>query len=103
MLVLQLLFLANNPLSGWLDRKEERQADAEALRLTNDPVAYCSLMIRLNRLNQVDPDPPAWAIWYFKHHPTTAERLQTGALWAKQHGIRLDPEALPLPSPKTPG
>jgi len=103
MLVLQLLFLANNPLSGWLDRREERQADQEALRLTNDPVAYCSLMIRLNRLNQVDPRPPPWAVWYFKHHPTTAERLQTGARWAKQHAIRLDPAALPLPAPRPPG
>ncbi len=96
-LVLQLLFMANGPLSAYLDRQEERAADRQALRLTEDPVAFCSLMIRLNRLNQTDPDPPAWVKLYFHHHPPTVERLDFGFSWAKQNGINLGPGALPLP------
>ncbi|MBW1808099.1 MAG: M48 family metalloprotease [Deltaproteobacteria bacterium] len=102
-LVLQLLFMANGPLSAYLDRIEERAADREALRLTEDPVAFCSLMIRLNRLNQSDPDPPGWVKWYFHHHPSTADRLDFGFSWAEQNGISLGPGALPLPVEQKPG
>jgi hypothetical protein len=60
-------------------------------------------MIRLNRINQADPDPPAWVIWYFMRHPSTAERLRMGEEYAKEHGIRIGPDALPLPGPEPQG
>jgi len=96
LLVMQLIFMANNPLSAYLDRQEEIQADQEALDLTRDPAAYCSLMIRLNRQNQTDPDPPALTRWYFRHHPTTRERIQLGFDFAKAENIPLDQSELPL-------
>jgi STE24 endopeptidase len=95
-LAAQLLFWANGPLSAYLDRREEIKADREALRLTEDPTAYCSLIVRLTRLNQQDPDPPAWARWYFHHHPTPKERLELGFEWAKRKGMDIEKSSIPL-------
>lgn len=102
LLAAQLLFMANAPLSAHLDRQEEMQADREALRLTADPTAYCSLIVRLTRLNQQDPHPPAWARWYFRHHPTAKERLDFGFNWAEKKGTPIDRRSIPLPIPEGP-
>jgi STE24 endopeptidase len=99
LLAAQLLFMANNPLSAYLDRQEEIKADQEALQLTEDPTAYCSLIVRLTRLNQQDPDPPTWARWYFRHHPTAKERLELGFNWAKKKGTWIDKHEIPLRVP----
>jgi STE24 endopeptidase len=104
-LVLLLLWLVNQtsePFNAWLDRQEEATADQEALQLTHDPVAYCSLMIRLARLNRTDVDPPAWSVWLFSHHPSVAERLRYGFSWAGEHRLAIGTEALPLPAPAVP-
>jgi len=96
LLAAQLLFLANNPLSAYLDRREEIKADQQALSLTEDPTAYCSLIVRLTRLNQEDPAPPPWARWYFRHHPTTKERLEMGLEWARKKDIYIEKTSIPL-------
>lgn len=99
LLAAQLLFMLNNPLSAHLDRQEEMKADQEALKLTEDPTAYCSLIVRLTRLNQQDPDPPTWARWYFRHHPTAKERLELGFDWAKKKDSPTNKHAIPLKIP----
>ena len=99
MLSLLVLFLVNQPISAWLDRAEERQADQRALELTRDPAAFCSLMVRLARVNQADPDPPGWRTWFWSHHPSVAERIRNGTAWAEANGIKLGPGAVPLPGP----
>ena len=99
LLALEILFLVNAPVSASLDRREENSADGHALRLTRDPAAFCSLFIRLNRLNQADPRPPGWVQFLFGHHPTTMERISRGFEWAKDHGMQLSAGALPLPPP----
>jgi STE24 endopeptidase len=99
LLVFQIVFLVNEPLSAWLDRKEERVADSEALRLTRDPAAFCSLFIRLARKNKYHPDPPAWDQLLFGHHPTVMQRINFGFEWAKKNGLHLGKNALPLPAP----
>ena len=102
LLAAQLLFMLNNPLSAYLDRREEIKADRAALELTEDPTAYCSLIVRLTRLNQQDPDPPAWARWYFRHHPTTKERLNLGFDWARKKGTSINKYEIPLRVPGGP-
>jgi len=99
LLVLQLIFLVNEPLSAWLNRREEHIADTEALRLTRDPTAFCSLFIRLARKNHYHPDPPAWDQFLFGHHPTVMQRIDFGFTWANQNGLHLGKDALPLPAP----
>ncbi len=102
LLILSILLLANQPLSAWLDRAEEIEADRAALDLTGDPVAYCSLMVRLARINQADMDPPAWRQWFWSHHPSVLQRFRFGQAWADNHDIPIGPGAIPLPSPAEP-
>ncbi|HOX43956.1 MAG TPA: M48 family metalloprotease [Myxococcota bacterium] len=99
LLILQLLFLANQPLSAWLDRREEAAADDQALQLTRDPEAFASLMVRLARTNQADIAPPALVHWFWHHHPTLAERIRAAAAWATAAGADFSPERVPLPGP----
>jgi len=102
LLAAQILFMLNNPLSAYLDRQEEIKADQQGLALTEDPTAYCSLIVRLTRLNQQDPDPPTWARWYFRHHPTAKERLEMGFDWAKKKGTGINKYEIPLRAPDDP-
>jgi STE24 endopeptidase len=53
----------------------ERQADAYALRLTDNPAAFISAMEKLHRLNLTDPDPPAIVKYLLYSHPTAVERI----------------------------
>jgi len=99
LLVAELLFLLHQPLAVWRTRAEEVRADAVALRLTRDPVAFCSLFLRLARHNQADPDPPALSRFLFGSHPAVMERIRTGFAWAAAHGIGMDRQALPLALP----
>ncbi len=66
-----VLGVAGNQLS----RDVEAEADAFALRLTDDPGALIDLQRRLADRNLSDPDPPGWARFAFGTHPTTLERL----------------------------
>jgi len=99
LLLLQLLFLANQPLSAWLDRREEVAADRASMEITRDPEALASLMVRLARTNQADIDPPALSHWFWHHHPSLAERIRAAAAWAAAQGAPFDPDAIPLPAP----
>jgi STE24 endopeptidase len=99
LLVLQLLFLLNQPVAAWLDRAEERVADQEALRLTRDPEAFASLMVRLARTNQADIDPPPVVHWFWHHHPSLTERIRAAEAWARAEGVAFEPDAVPLPPP----
>ncbi len=58
-----------------LSRAVEAEADAFALRLTDDPGALIDLQTRLAERNLSDPDPPAWSQFLFGSHPTTLERI----------------------------
>lgn len=66
-----VLGIAGNQLS----RSVEAEADAFALRLTDDPRALTDLQTELAARNISDPDPPGWARLFFGTHPTTLERL----------------------------
>ncbi len=95
-LMLLILFSANSPLSAWLDRQEEHEADMAGLELTRDPVAFCSLMVRLARTNQADVDPPEWRHWFWEHHPTVKQRIEYAMKWGKEHHVPVGPGAVPL-------
>ena len=99
-LALLLLLSANTPLSAWLDRQEEHEADMVGLELTQDPVAFCSLMVRLARINQADVDPPEWRHWFWDHHPSVKQRIRYAMDWGKEHHVPVGPGSVPLPSPK---
>ncbi|MBN2496730.1 MAG: M48 family metalloprotease [Deltaproteobacteria bacterium] len=102
LLVFHLLAIANGPLSKYLSRQEEFEADTAGLELTRDPVAYISLMVRLARENKGDIDPPGWVRFYFMSHPSIVDRIRFGLAWAARHGMDIGPGAIPLPAPAEP-
>jgi STE24 endopeptidase len=67
-----------------LSRAVEAEADAFALRLTDDPEALVDLQKRLAETNLSDPEPPGWSQFLFGTHPTTLERI--GAAEAYSEG-----------------
>ncbi len=81
--VLPLLVLAFDltttvitPISAGLSRERESAADRFALQLTRDPVSLTSLLVKLGRINKVDPDPPRWYVLSGVSHPTILERVE---------------------------
>jgi len=58
-----------------LSRAVEAEADAFALRITDDPAALIDLQRRLAETNLADPEPPGWSQFLFGTHPTTLERI----------------------------
>ena len=66
-----------------LSRAVEAEADAFALRLTDDPEALVDLQTRLAETNLSDPDPPAWSQFLFGSHPTTLERIGAAEAYAE--------------------
>ncbi len=57
-------------------RYREYAADSYALRLTENPSAFKSALVKLTTLNFVDPEPPEWLEFWFHNHPSVAKRLR---------------------------
>lgn len=76
-LLLYLLFLAANPISGAFSRQREREADQYAIRLTGDREAFRSMLVKATRLNKMDPEPPLWVVLMGQSHPPMGERIAT--------------------------
>lgn len=63
------------PFSAALTRQRELDADRFAQTLTKDPASLTSLLVKLGRINKVDPDPPRWYVLSGVTHPTILERV----------------------------
>ena len=58
------------PLSSWLSRRHEWQADAFATELSGHPDALASALIKLSTENLSNFHPhPLYAAWYYSHPP----------------------------------
>jgi len=90
-LILATLPLIVAPVTNAVSRHFERQADADALRLTDDPDAYRSAFRKLTGMNLVDPDPPRWEVILFDDHPPMAERIAAADAYARQTTCRDEP------------
>jgi STE24 endopeptidase len=78
-LALAVVALLPAPLLLALSRWFERQSDRYALRRTGLPRAFRSALIKVARLNKLDPDPPAHVVWLFDSHPPIRQRLALAA------------------------
>lgn len=74
------LFLIVWPLRYALMRKQERDADAYALRLTGKPEAFISGIGR----EAGGGEPPRWVYYYRYRHPATSERIAAAAAFARR-------------------
>ncbi|MEU4334068.1 M48 family metallopeptidase [Micromonospora lupini] len=76
--------LVATPVQALLSRRVEARADAHALALTGDPVAFESMQRRLGSVNLGDPDPPRWEYLYSASHPSTVERMAAARAYARE-------------------
>jgi STE24 endopeptidase len=84
--------VALSPASNAIMRRFERQSDAAALRLTDDPAAYRTAFERLAEMNLADPDPPRWIEVLFHDHPAISKRLAMAEAYEAQRDERAKDE-----------
>ena len=84
LLALSLVGFAGQVASNSLSRSVERNADAYALDLTEDPAAFIAVEQRLAVDNVSEPDPPRWVQILFGTHPTTKDRIGAGLTWSRE-------------------
>ncbi|MHC4795546.1 MAG: M48 family metalloprotease, partial [Planctomycetota bacterium] len=75
MLIMTVFPLLTGPITNAIARHFERQADADAITLTDDPNAFRSTFQLLTKMNLVDPSPPLWEVIMFDDHPPMSKRI----------------------------
>lgn len=63
------------PLQAWLARRQELEADAEAVRLTGSPEALGAALLDLAEERLANPCPHPWFVAWRLSHPPVLERL----------------------------
>ena len=77
--------LASAPLSTWVSRAYEREAEWRGLAISRDPDAAIGLQQGLVKRSLGVPDPPEAVQVWFGTHPTALERIGM-ALRAREEG-----------------
>ncbi len=94
LLAINVLSVLGQPIGNAISRHFERQADHYALEQTGAPEAFIRTMDSLARLNQTDPEPPRWEVWWLHSHPPVSERIEMARRWAPKTASGTAP---PLP------
>jgi STE24 endopeptidase len=86
-LVVAVLFqFATAPLSNWISRRMEAEADWKALEVTRDRYALEGVMRAFAETSLSDPDPPGWAQLMTGTHPALEDRVAMARAWAQREG-----------------
>lgn len=80
-------------VSAWVSRRNEREADLEALELLGDPTSFVAMWPAFVELNKADLEPGWWERLNASH-PGVAERMQFGLDWAAMNGVRAERPAV---------
>jgi STE24 endopeptidase len=75
-LTFDLATMMVTPVSAAFSRGRELAADQFALKVTGDGSSLVSLLVKLGRINKVDPDPPRWYVLSGVSHPTIFQRVE---------------------------
>jgi STE24 endopeptidase len=75
------LALLLKPFINAQSRRQERRADAYALRMTKNPSAFISAMRRLGQQNLAEENPSRLVQTFFYTHPPIKERLRAAQEW----------------------
>lgn len=74
-LTFDLTAMVVTPLSAAITRERESAADLYALTMTGDGAALSSLLLKVGKINKIDPAPPRWYVLSGVSHPTVLERV----------------------------
>ncbi len=74
-------------LQAWISRAHERQADIDALEITDDRDAFVETHRGLSTRNLIDLAPSWWS-YVRASHPPPAERLRLAEVWAEAEKSR---------------
>lgn len=81
--------LAVLPVTSWVSRRMEAEADWKALQATRDPDAARDLFRGFAVDSLGDPDPPAWASVLLGSHPTLEQRVAMAEAWRARQDERV--------------
>lgn len=76
-------------VSAWWSRRNEREADLEALELLGDPTSFVGMWPALVARNKADLEPSWWERLNASH-PGPAERMQFGLDWAAMNDVPVE-------------
>ena len=74
------------PVTQWLSRRLERQADRFALEQTGNPAAFIGTMRRLAEQNLAEEKPPLWVEWLLYDHPPIFRRIAMAERFGTKNG-----------------
>lgn len=94
-LLMSIFPLVIGPVTNAISRHFERQADSDALRLTDDPTSFRTAFELLTDMNMSDPDPPRWEEILFDDHPATSKRLAMAEHYAQKRPQQPQPLGSP--------
>lgn len=77
LLILSLLQFASQPVSLYVSREMERQADAYALEHAPDTEAGIRMFENMQQISKGDPNPWPLFEWLRSTHPSNQERIET--------------------------
>ncbi len=80
--IASLLLFPLSPLSAWLSRRHEREADRFASDLTGRPQDLASALVKLSTENLSNLFPHPWYAAFYYSHPPAVERVRTLREWA---------------------
>ena len=80
-IISQVVSMASRPALAALNRYQEREADAYALQLTQDPVALERVLLRIAKTNHVSWQMPRGLYAYTASHPDLAMRVAACRSW----------------------
>ena len=70
-----LIGVFQSPITNWISRKFEYEADHYAVSETDKHEVFKSALLKLNEQNLGDPDPHPLVEWYSYSHPSIKRRL----------------------------
>jgi len=73
--ITSLLMFPFTPLSSWISRRHERDADDFACKITGDPESLASALIKLSSENLSNLHPHPWYAAFYYSHPPVVERV----------------------------
>jgi STE24 endopeptidase len=73
--IASLVMFPVSPLSAWISRRQEYEADGFAAEITNDPEALATALVKLSAENLSNLHPHPFYAWFYYSHPPVVERV----------------------------